>query len=394
MSITVSKRTSLVKPSATMAVNAKAQELQRQGVDIINLSVGEPDFPTPDPIKKAAIQAIHDNKTTYTDIDGIPELKQAIVDKLRRDNKLEYSTNDIIVTCGAKQALYNVTQAVLNTGDEAIIPAPFWVSYASMVELAEAVPVIITADYTQNFKITPEQLEKAITAKTKLFFLNSPSNPTGMVYSFDELKALGDVLSKHPNIAIIADDIYEYIVWQAGIFDTFLNANPTLKDRTIVVNGVSKAYSMTGWRIGYSASVGEVTKAMKKVQSHSTSCASYISQVAAVAAFKIPYADLRFMYDSFKERHDLVVAGLRKIKGVTVQEADGAFYIYPYVQAVIDTLGLKDDIELANYLLEKAHVATVPGSAFGTPGYLRISCATGDKQLQEALNRLEKALNP
>jgi aspartate aminotransferase len=392
MPITTSERTARVKPSATMAVNTKAQELKRAGADIINLSVGEPDFPTPERVKNAAIQAIHDNKTTYTAIDGIIELKQAIVNKLHNDNKLDYKTDEIIVTCGAKQALYNACQALLNSGDEAIIPAPFWVSYSAMVELAEANPVIVVADYTQNFKITPQQLEAAITDKTKLVFINSPSNPTGMVYSFDELKALGDVLKKHPDIAIISDDIYEYIIWKEGEFSSFLNANPELRDRTITVNGVSKAYAMTGWRIGYSAAPENITKAMKKIQSHNTSCTSYISQLAALEALKIPYADLRHMYDVFKKRHDMVVAGLRTIDGVTVCEADGAFYVYPYVQASIDKLGLKDDIELANHLLEKAHVATVPGTAFGTPGYLRISCATSDDQLAEAIKRLKEAL--
>lgn len=392
MTITVSDRTANVKPSATMAVNDKAQELKRNGANIINLSVGEPDFPTPDRIKAAAIQAINDNKTTYTPIDGTLELKQAIVNKLKRDNNLDYTTNEIIVTVGAKQALYNVCQALINKGDEAIIPAPFWVSYSSMVELAEGKPVIVIADYTQGFKITPEQLESAITDKTKLFFLNSPSNPTGMVYSFDELKALGEVLKKHPNISIIVDDIYEYILWQQGTFSSFLNANPELKERTILINGVSKAYAMTGWRIGYSAAPVDITKAMKKVQSHSTSCASSISQAAALEALSIPYDDLRHMYDTFHKRHDIVVAGLRAIEGVEVRDADGAFYVYPYVQKSIEKLGLKDDIELASHLLEKAHVATVPGTAFGTPGYLRISCATSDEQLKEAIKRLQEVL--
>jgi aspartate aminotransferase len=392
MTIQISDRTARVKPSATMAVNAKAQELKREGADIINLSVGEPDFPTPDRIKEAAIKAIHDNKTTYTPIDGTHELKQAIVDKLYRDNKLEFGADEIIVTCGAKQALYNACQALLNEGDEAIIPAPYWVSYSAMVELAEANPVIVIADYKQNFKITAAQLEAAITDKTKVFFLNSPSNPTGMVYTLEELQALGEVLEKHPNIAIIVDDIYEYILWEQGSFYTFLNANPDLKDRTVVINGVSKAYAMTGWRIGYSAAPTDITKAMKKVQSHSTSCASFISQMAALEALVIPYDDLRSMYDTFKRRHDLVVEGLRTIEGLEVREADGAFYVYPYVQKSIEKLGLKDDIELANHLLEKAHVATVPGTAFGTPGYLRISCATSDELLMEAVKRLKEAL--
>lgn len=392
MSISISNRTARVKPSATMAVNAKAQELKRAGADIINLSVGEPDFPTPESVKQAAINAIEDNQTRYTPIDGTPELKAAIVNKLKVDNALDYDASEIIVTCGAKQALYNVAQALLNEGDEAIIPAPFWVSYSAMVELAEGEPVIVICDHTQDFKITAEQLEQAITANTKLFFLNSPSNPTGMYYDHNELKAIGDVLRKHPNIVTVVDDIYEYIFWGGDQFTTFLNANPDLKDRTVVINGVSKAYAMTGWRIGYSAAPESITKAMKKVQSHSTSCACSISQVAATAALQIPRADLQPMYNQFKQRHDTVVAGLRQIDGVEVKEAQGAFYVYPYVQASIDKLGLKDDIELANHLLEKAQVATVPGTAFGTPGYLRISCATSDEQLAEAINRLQKTL--
>ncbi|PHQ82487.1 MAG: aspartate aminotransferase [Coxiella sp. (in: Bacteria)] len=392
MTITLSKRTLRIKPSATMAVNAKALEMKRAGIDIINLSVGEPDFPTPDIIKAAGIKAIEDNVTHYTPIDGMPELKQGIIDKFKRDNKLDYALNEIIVTPGAKQAVYNACQALLNEGDEVIIPAPFWVSYSAMVELADATPVIVMTDHKQHFKITPAQLEQAITNKTKIVMLNSPSNPTGMIYTLEELQALGEILLKYPAIAIIVDDIYEYIYWDNKVFVTLLNACPALKDRTVLVNGVSKAYAMTGWRIGYTAAPAEITNAMKKVQSHSTSCASSVSQMAAIAALKIPYKELRHMYDEFQKRHDLVVAGLQKIDSITVQKADGAFYLYPYVQAAIDKLGLADDIELATYLLEKAHVATVPGTAFGTPGYLRISCATSAEQLEEAVKRLQKAL--
>ena len=268
----------------------------------------------------------------------------------------------------------------------------FWVSYSAIVELAEGIPVIVVCDHTQNFKLSADQLAQAITTKTKLFFLNSPSNPTGMYYNLNELKALGDVLRQHPNIVIVADDIYEYIFWGDKKFSTFLNANPDLRERTIVVNGVSKAYAMTGWRIGYSAAPEHITKPMKIVQSHSTSCACSISQAAATTALQLPRHDLQPMYDQFKKRHDLVVSGLRQIKGIEIKEAHGAFYVYPYVQTSIDKLGFEDDIELANYLLEEAHVATVPGTAFGTPGYLRISCATSDELLSEAINRLQKAL--
>ena len=392
MTIKLSDRIAQIKPSATMAVNAKAQELKRNGIDVINLSVGEPDFPTPHIIKQAAIDAINNDITYYSAAEGFLELRQAIADKLKRDNDLTYNTKEILVTVGAKQALYNATQAVLSDGDEAIIPAPFWVSYEAMVEVAGAKAVIVMTDHTQHFKITAEQLEAAITPKTKAFFITSPSNPTGMVYSFDELKALGDVLAKHPNITIIADDIYEYILWGSKKFYTFLNACPELRERTIVINGVSKAYAMTGWRVGYSAAPEAITKAMANLESQTTSSTSSISQMAAIAALKIPYADLEFMYDSFHKRHDIIVDGLNQIDGITTQPADGAFYVYPYVQPIIDKLGLKDDIELATYILDKAHVATVPGIAFGTPGYLRLSCSTSDANLIEAIKRLQKVL--
>lgn len=392
MTITLSHRIAQIKPSATMAVNAKAQELKRNGIDVINLSVGEPDFPTPQVIKQAAIDAIHNNVTYYSAAEGFIELREAIVDKLQRDNDLLYTTKEILVTVGAKQALYNATQALLNEGDEAIIPAPFWVSYEAMVELAGGKAVIVVANHTQQFKITPAQLEAAITPRTKVFFLNSPSNPTGMVYSLDELKALGNVLAKHPQIAIIADDIYEYIIWGHNTFHTFLNACPELRDRTIIVNGVSKAYSMTGWRLGYSAAPEAITKAMANLESQTTSSTSSISQMAAIAALKMPYADLQPMYDTFHKRHDLLVDGLNHINGIHTQPADGAFYVYPYVQTIIEKLGLKDDVELATYILDKAHVATVPGIAFGTPGYLRLSCSTSDANIIEAIKRLQKVL--
>lgn len=392
MPISLSNRIAQIKPSATMAVNAKAQELKRQGIDVINLSVGEPDFPTPQVIKQAAIDAINNDITYYSAAEGFIELRQAIVDKLKRDNDLTYTTKEILVTVGAKQALYNATQALLNEGDEAIIPAPFWVSYEAMVELAGGKPVIVVSDHTQHFKITAQQLEEAITPKTKVFFLNSPSNPTGMVYSAEELKALGKVLAKYPDITIIADDIYEYILWGSKKFYTFLNACPDLKDRTIIVNGVSKAYSMTGWRVGYSAAPEAITKAMANLESQSTSSTSSISQMAAIAALKMPYSDLQGMYQTFHKRHDLLIEGLNQIDGMETQPADGAFYVYPYVQPIIEKLGLKDDIELATYLLDKAHVATVPGIAFGTPGYLRLSCSTNEANLIEAIKRLQKTL--
>lgn len=392
MPILLSERTGRIKPSATMAVNAKATELKSQGIDIINLSVGEPDFPTPTPIKQAGIDAINEDITTYSAADGLPALKSAITNKLRRDNRLEYEAKEIIVTPGAKQALFNAAMATLNKGDEAIIPAPYWVSYSAMVELADGTPVIVQTSPDKRFKLTAEQLETSITDKTKLLFLNSPSNPTGMVYTKEEYEALGAILEKHPHIGIIVDDIYEYILWGQPEFTNFLNACPQLRDRTIVINGVSKAYAMTGWRIGYSAAPEAVTKAMKKVQSHSTSCACSISQMAAIKALEMPYRDLNFMYNKFKERHDMVVKELGTINGITCYPADGAFYVFPHVQSVIDRLGLEDDIALSNHILEKAHVATVPGTAFGSPGYLRISCAASNEALAEAIERLKKCL--
>lgn len=392
MSTHLSDRTKRIKPSATMAVNAKATELKSQGVDIINLSVGEPDFPTPATIKQAGIDAINNDITRYTAADGLPALKDAITHKLKRDNQLEYAANEIIVTPGAKQALFNAMMATVNAGDEVIIPAPYWVSYEAMVELTDGKPIIVQTTAEARFKLTPDLLESNITDKTKLLVLNSPSNPTGMVYTKEEYQALGDVLERHPNIVIVVDDIYEYILWGQTQFTSFLNACPQFKDRTILINGVSKAYAMTGWRIGYSAAPEPFTKAMKKVQSHSTSCACSISQVAAIKALEMPYRDLNFMYQKFHERHDLVVEGLNEIAGVTTYPADGAFYVFPHVQPVIDRLGLEDDIALANHVLEKAHVATVPGTAFGTPGFLRISCAASNEALAEAVNRLKKQL--
>ena len=394
MTIVLSDRTLRIKPSATMAVNAKAQAMRRAGIDIINLSVGEPDFETPAVIKQAGIDAINAGMTHYTSADGLPELKSAIQHKLQSDNELSVSMDEIIVTPGAKQAIYNATQAVLNAQDEAIIPAPYWVSYAAMVELADATPVIVPTTHHQQFKITPQQLEHAITDKTKLVFLNSPSNPTGMVYSLDEFKALGAVLAKHPNILILVDDIYEYILWSQPKFYTFLNACPELKERTILINGVSKAYAMTGWRIGYSVAPAAITNAMKKVQSHSASCACSISQMAAAAALKMNYQDLHPMYNTFHERHDLVISKLREIDGIEVQPADGAFYVFPYVATAMQRLGCEDDVAFANYLLEHAHVATVPGEAFGAPGYIRLSCAAATDQLNEAMDRLIRTINP
>ena len=393
MNQTLSERVSQIKPSATVAINARATELRAQGHDIINLSVGEPDFDTPDFIKQAAIQAIQEGFTKYTAADGIAPLKDAIIHKLTADNQLSYESNQIIVSSGVKHALYNLIQALLNEGDEAIIPAPYWVSYPAMVRLADATPVIIEADIKQRFKITPEQLEAAITPKSRLFFLNSPSNPSGMAYTADELKALGAVLKKHPNIIIASDDIYEYILWGMDQYVSILNVCPELTDQTVVFNGVSKAYAMTGWRIGYAAGPQPIIAAMKKIQSQSTTCANSIAQKAAVAALNADKDSFfKPMLKAFKERHDLVYQALGEINRVECLESDGTFYLFPNVSQSIQHLGLENDIALAETLLDKAKVAIVPGTPFGAPGYIRLSCATSVENLTSALARMKTIL--
>lgn len=385
-------RVKRVKPSATVSVNNKALQLKAAGHDIINLSVGEPDFDTPNFIKETAIEAIHQGHTKYTAVDGIPELKQAIITKLARDNQLEYTPEAIIASNGVKQGLYNLTQAIIDTDDEVIIPAPYWVSYPAMVELAGGTPVIVNGHYEQQFKITPDQLNEAITPRTKLLFLNSPSNPTGVAYTADELRGLADVLVQHPQVIIATDDIYEYILWGHDRFTTLLNVAPELSERTLVMNGVSKSQCMTGWRIGYTAGPISIVKAMKKIQSHSTSCPNTIAQYAAVTALLAEpeqFSNLRIV---FKRRHDLVYNTLKTLPDVRCLPADGTFYCFPDLSAYLPKLGLADDVALAEYLLEQAHIALVPGSAFGAPGYLRFSCATDDAQLERALTQLKQAL--
>jgi len=393
LEIQLSHRVQSVKPSPTLAVTARAQELKAQGKDIIGLGAGEPDFDTPDHIKKAAIDAINAGFTKYTAVDGTASLKKAIIAKFSRDNGLNYVPNQVLVSCGGKQSFFNMAQALLNPGDEVIIPAPYWVSYPDMVLLAEGVPVIIQAGLEQGFKITPAQLEKAITAKTRLVVLNSPSNPTGVAYSKAELAALGEVLRRHPQLLIASDDMYEHILWADEPFANILNACPDLYDRTIVLNGVSKAYSMTGWRIGYAAGPEQLIKAMKKVQSQSTSNPTSISQVAAEAALNGDQTCIQVMLKAFKERHDFVVAGLNRIKGVKCLPSQGAFYSFFDVREAISHLdGIEDDVQLAEYLLTQAGVALVPGSAFGQPGYLRLSFATSLDKLQDALERIGRLL--
>lgn len=387
----LSDRINRIQASVTVAVNARATQLRREGKDIINLSVGEPDFDTPDFIKQAAIKAIESGFTKYTDVDGIPELKQAIINKLERDNALSFKPEQIIVSNGVKQGLYNLCQALLNPRDEVIIPAPYWVSYPAMVELADSKPVIVVGDET-HFKITPEQLEAAITPNTRCVMLNSPSNPSGKIYTADELKALCAVLLKYPQIILATDDIYEYILWGADKFTNPLNVCPELKERTIVFNGISKAHAMTGWRIGYAAGPEDLIKAMKKIQSQSTSNPNSIAQKAAIAALSADRKTFAFMVTAFKERHDQLFTDIQKIPGFKANPADGTFYLFPNVKEAVQMRGLKDDIEFATWLLDAAQVATVPGTAFGMPNHLRFSYATSNELLKKAVQRIEQAM--
>lgn len=393
MDVQLSDRVNNIKPSPTLAVTNRAAELRAAGKNIIGLGAGEPDFDTPEHIKAAAIEALQNGFTKYTAVDGTPALKAAIIEKLKRDNALSYEPNQILVSCGGKQSFFNLSLALLNEGDEVIIPAPYWVSYPDMVKIADAVPVIVTTTQEQRFKMTAEQLEAAITEKTKLVVLNSPSNPTGVAYSREELVALGDVLKKHPNVLVATDDMYEHILFTAEPFCNILMACPELYDRTIVLNGVSKAYSMTGWRIGYAAGPQKLIGAMKKIQSQSTSNPTSISQVGAQAALEASQDCVAEMVKAFKERHDFVVKTLNAIDGVDCIPADGTFYAFPSFQQIIDNDDrFEDDIALAEFLLNEAGVALVPGSAFGAPGNMRLSFATSLEILEDALNRIKKAL--
>jgi len=393
LKIQLSNRVHRIKPSPTLAVTARAAELRAEGRDIIGLGAGEPDFDTPEHIKRAAKDAIDGGFTKYTAVDGIAGLKKAIVAKFARENGLEFTLDQVLVSCGGKQSFYNLAQALLNEGDEVIIPAPYWVSYPDMVLLADATPVEILAGKDQGFKITPEQLEAAITARTRLLVLNSPSNPTGVAYRRAELEALGEVLRRHPQVLIATDDMYEHILWSEEPFANILNTCPDLYPRTIVLNGVSKAYSMTGWRIGYAAGPRELISAMKNIQSQSTSNPTSIAQVAAQAALEGDQGCIQTMLKAFRERHDFVVKALNGIRGIDCLPADGTFYCFPDAQGAIEALdGIHDDVELAEHLLSEAGVALVPGSAFGAPGYLRLSFATSMENLHEAMRRMQALL--
>ncbi len=391
MSAYLSDRIQKIKPSATLEVTAKANELKSQGIQIISMGSGEPDFDTPKNIQKAAIQAIKNGQTRYTMVDGTPILKQAIIDKFKRENSLIYTNTEVIVSSGGKQVFYNLCQAVLNKGDEVIITAPFWVSYPDMTILADATPIIIPTGLEQNFKITPRQLELNITNNTKLFVINSPSNPTGVVYSKAELQALANVLKRYPKILIITDDIYEHIHWNNN--ENFVNivmVDKTLKDRTIILNGVSKAYAMTGWRIGYGAGPKNIIQAMKKIQGQSTSNPCSISQAAALEALNGDQSIINIMVCAFKKRHDFIVDALNTINGIECPKSQGAFYAFPRVEGLISRLGLKDDIELSTYCLEILNIALVPGSDFGMPGYIRFSFATSMDNIRKAIDKLSK----
>ena len=394
MSIKLSQRVQRIKPSPTLAVTARAASLRAAGQDIIGLGAGEPDFDTPEHIKQAARDAINAGKTKYTAVDGTVELKNAIIEKFKCDNGLNYQADQVLVSCGGKQSFFNLAQALLDDGDEVIIPAPYWVSYPDMSLLAGGVPVIVHAGQDQAFKITPEQLEAAITEKTKLVVINSPSNPSGKAYTKAELAALGAVLVKYPNILVATDDMYEHILWCDEPFSNIVMACPELYNQTIVLNGVSKAYSMTGWRIGYAAGPTDLIKAMKKIQSQSTSNPTSISQYAAQAALEGDQSCISEMLVAFKERHDYVVEQLNLINGISCISSDGTFYCFPDFNAILNRLdNIDNDVDLAEYILEKAGVALVPGSAFGLDGHMRISIATSMENLVNAIDRIAKLLN-
>jgi aspartate aminotransferase len=393
MSIKLAARVQAVKPSATLAVDARAKALKAAGKDVIGLGAGEPDFDTPDHIKAAAIEAINQGFTKYTPVDGTPGLKAAVVAKFKRENGLDYTPDQILVSCGGKQSFFNLALAVIDPGDEVVIPAPYWVSYPDIVLLASGAPVLVHAGADQHFKISPAQLKAALNDKTKLVVINSPSNPTGMAYSADELKALGAVLRDFPRALIATDDMYEHIRWDSQPFVNILNVCPDLAPRTLVLNGVSKAYAMTGWRIGYAGGPAEVIKAMTKIQSQSTSNPTSIAQVAAQAALEGPQDCIGMMVKAFKERHDHVVERLNQIPGIECLPTDGTFYLFPRVQHAIERLdGVGNDLEFAEYLLEKVGVALVPGTAFGLPGCVRISIATSPTNLDQAVDRIAAAV--
>ena len=389
----LAKRTQCIKVSPTFELSARATELQAAGKNIINLTIGEPDFDTPVHIKEAAIKAIHDGQTKYTAVDGTKALKKAIADKFLRENHLKYELNQILVSCGAKHSLYNLFSVVLNANDEVIIPAPYWVSYPDMVMLNDGKPVFIETGLDQQFKITPEQLEAAINEKTRLVILNSPSNPSGMAYTANELKALAEVMLRHPNIIVASDDIYEHHLWHHLPFTSILNVCPELQDRCVLVNSMSKTYAMTGWRIGYAAGPVYLISAMKNVQSQNTSSPTTVSQFAAQAALEGDQSCVWQMTRAYKERHDFVVGELQKMPDIQCIPSDGTFYTLPSIKKLLNKkTNITNDFEFAELLLQQAGIATIPGSVFGIAGHIRICYTTSMQYLAEAMKRLQKVM--
>ena len=392
MTLSLSRRVQRVKPSPTLAVTARAARLKAEGKDVIGLGAGEPDFDTPTHVAQAGIDAIKNGFTRYTNVDGITELKDAICAKFERDNGIKYERAQILVSSGAKQTIYNLCMAVLDPGDEVIIPAPYWVSYPDMVLLADGLPVMPFAGASQGYKITPRQLAAAITPKTRLVLLNSPCNPTGAAYTRAELRALGDVLVQHPRILVGTDDMYEMIYWALEPFCSLLTAVPELYGRTVTINGVSKAYAMTGWRLGYCGGPKEIVNAMSTIQGQSTSNACSITQKAAVAALTGGSECVVEMNKAFKARHDFIVAGLNSLPGVSCLKGAGTFYAFADVTKAMAALGCRDDGEFAELLLNEGGVAVVPGGGFGAPGHIRLSFACSMQTLEKALDRMRRVL--
>lgn len=390
----LSARLNRLAPSATLAMSQRSNELKASGVDVVNLSVGEPDFNTPDHIKEAAKKAIDENYSRYSPVPGYPVLREAIVEKLKRENNLEYKSSQIICSNGAKQSVCNVIMSLVGEGDEVIVPAPYWVSYTQMVKLADGVPVTVSTGLEQDFKMTPGQLEEAITPQTRALILCSPSNPTGSIYSYEELEALAEVLKKHERVMVISDEIYEHINYTGK--HASMAQVPGMKERTVIINGVSKAYAMTGWRIGFAAGEEWVIKACNKLQGQYTSGPCSFSQMAAAAAFAGPQECVETMRRAFERRKNLIVSLAREIPGLEVNDPEGAFYLFPKCSSYFgkkdgDTV-IKDSNDMALYLLDKGHVATVSGDAFGAPGYFRMSYATDEDSIRKAMKRIAEAL--
>lgn len=390
----LSKRISNTKTSATIAMSMKARELISQGKDVISLSAGEPDFDTPKHIKEAAIQSIKEGNTKYTPVDGMAVLKESIVEKFRNENNLNYETDQILVSAGCKQSIYNLCQAVLDKGDEVLIPSPYWVSYPEIVKLSDANPVFIETNSDTDFKITGEMLTNSITSKTKMLLLNSPSNPSGFIYNEKDLKEIGLVLRKYPNLIIASDDIYEHIIFNNKKFTNILNVCPELYDQTVVLNGVSKAYAMTGWRIGYAAGNKKIIGAMKKIQSQSTSCTCSISQAAAKSALDNCNDEVKKMVEQYQIRSEFLHTELNKIDGIKYKKPEGSFYAFVDVNGLINKIdNIEDDFDLAEYFLKNANVAVVPGTAFGSKNHIRISFATSLEKLKLAIERIKNLLS-